>query len=92
MSQDLIHLESKEGEERDMGLPFPWTHSFKLLGVTLDCHWHFREHFHEVQKKAAGRLQIVRRAGGAISGMERRVVAISSHALVETIVDYGRAT
>ena len=51
MSQDLDHMMTKASTLEEAQLPFPWSHSFKLLGVILGCHWHFREHFGEVQKK-----------------------------------------
>ena len=51
MSQDLDHVMTKASTLEEAQLPFPWSHSFKLLGVILDCHWHFGEHFGEVQKK-----------------------------------------
>ena len=51
MSQDLGVLESQAGKNGEEELPFPWKHSFKLLGVILDSRWRFREQFREVQKK-----------------------------------------
>ena len=62
-----------------------------MLGVILGCRWHFREHFGEVQKKATKRLQIVRRVSGTIWGMESRILAISTHAPIESVVNYGLA-
>ena len=37
MSQDLGTLEKSREEEDKKELPFPWTYSFKLLGIILDC-------------------------------------------------------
>ena len=38
MSQDLEALEAKRDNEGKSELPFPWSYSFRLLGVFLDCH------------------------------------------------------
>ena len=91
MSQDLRALEKSEEKEGKGELPFPWTYSFRLLGVILDCHWHFREHFRELQKKAVKRLHIVKRVAGTVWGMESRILAVTVHALIESIVGYGLA-
>lgn len=82
MSQDLGILEASREGMAEGELPFPWAHSFRLLGVILDCSWHFSEHFRELRKKAAKRLQIVRRARGTVWGMESRIIAVTTHALI----------
>ena len=94
MNQDLDCLESKIAisKKKEGELPYPWTYSFKLLGVVLDCHWNFRAHFEEVRKKAAKRIHIIQRVSGTVWGMESRILAVSTHALVESVVNYGFAT
>lgn len=37
VSHDLGALEASGGGMAEKELPFPWVHSFELLGVTLDC-------------------------------------------------------
>ena len=91
MSQDLDSLIARKRGGEEAALPFPWTHSFKFLGVVLDCHWHFREHLQEMKKKAIKRLHIVKRVAGTVWGMESRILAVSTHALIESIVGYGLA-
>ena len=45
-----------------------------------------------MHKKATKRLQIVKRVSGTVWGMEARILAISTHALIESVVNYGLAT
>ena len=62
-----------------------------FLGVALDCHWHFREQFREVQGGSVEVLRIARRARGAVWGMEFRILSSSTRALIESVISYGLA-
>ena len=45
-----------------------------------------------MRKKAAERIHIIRRASGTVWGMESRILAVSTHALVESVANSGLAT
>ena len=65
-SQDLERLRRKMSGEREFELPVPWTYSFKLLGLVLDCNCTFRRHFLEMRKKLATRLHVLTKVSNAV--------------------------
>ena len=93
MSRDLdkIVAETEEGGEK-ADLPFQWSYCYRLLGVILDCHWAFEEHLKVLKTKAERRQAILRRVSNTRWGLETRILSITTHSLVESVVSYGLAT
>ena len=92
MQQDVEKLLSEQTAAQELRLPFPWVHSFRLLGVVVDCGWTFHQHFMEIRTKLAKRLQAMRKVSGTVWGLESRILAVTVHALLESVVGYGLAT
>ena len=94
MISDLDRLvkQADRSETQDVPeLPFPLRFSFRLLGIILDCQWSFREHVTGLRAKAIKRLGIFNRVGNTTWGLESRILAITAHSLVESVVGYGLA-
>ena len=89
-SQENNHEEQTSTQE--ICLPFPWSYSFRLLGVVVDCGWRFHQHFVELQSKLARRPQAMRKVSGTVWGLESRILAVTAHALLGSVVGYGLAT
>ena len=92
MERDIERLQSKQQGVQQATHPFKWVYSFKLLRVILDCGWIFHQHFQELRGKLVERLQAMRKVSGAAWGLECRILAITTHALIESVVGYGLAT
>ena len=75
---------AEEGESQE--LPFPWKFSFRLLGIIIDCQWAFNEHVEGLMAKAAKRMGILNRIGNTTWGLESRILSITTHSLVESVV------
>ena len=92
MLRALEKIEMEEGIiEQGMELPYKWQYSFKLLGIILDCHWAFEEHVKEMSNKVAKRLSVISRVASTAWGLECRVLSISAHALLGSVINYGLA-
>ena len=87
MSRDLDRIMQTMGEEARVDLPFKWIYSYRLLGVELDCHWAFVEHLRVLKAKAERRLTILRKVSNALWGLETRVLSITTHSLIESVVN-----
>ena len=55
----------------------------------MDCHGEFQEHVKELRIKAIKRPTIISKVASTIWGMESRTLAVTAHALLESIVNYG---
>ena len=71
--------------------PFPLKFSFRLLGIIVDCQWAFREHLQNVRSKAIRRYNIIKRVANTSWGLEGRILAITTHSLMESVINYGLA-
>ena len=78
-----------EQEKSSPKLLFDANEDFRLLGLQLDEHWSSRSHIEEVKKKTGVRLTILRRLSGLNRGPETRILAITEHALMESVIGYG---
>ena len=87
---DRIMAETTE-ETKSADYPFPWGYSLKLLGIIIDCQWSFQENLQIVRSKGKRRFDIIKRAASASWGLESRIPAVTTHALVESIIVYGLA-
>ena len=92
MQQDVERLQCEQQETKQVQLPFRWTYSFKLLGVILACRWTFHQHLMELRGRLVRRLQALKKLSGAVWGLESRILAVTAHASIESIVQYGLAT
>ena len=92
MQRDVERLQSEQQTVQQVQLPLKWVFSFKLLGVIIDCGWTFRQHFVELRGRLVRRLQALRKVSGAVWGLENRILAVTAHALIESIIGYGMAT
>ena len=83
------------GEEQEVRvkstpkLPFDTSEDCRLLGLQLDEHWSFRSHIEDVRQKMRGRMTILRRLSSLNWGLETRVLAITAHAVMESLIGYG---
>ena len=90
MLRALEKIEVKEGiQVQTLVLPYTWKYNFKLLAVMLDCQWAFEEHIQEVRKEAIKRLFVLHRVATTTWGLETRILSITTHALLESVVNYG---
>ena len=90
---DRLQNQKKGGaENKEEELPFNWVQSFKLLGVILDNEWKFDQHREEAKAKARKRFVVLTKVGNAVWGMESRILSVTAHSLVESVVSYGLAT
>ena len=93
ISRDLGKVENLKGKDKnERGLPYPNKYCFRLLGVVLDCHWTFEEHIKELKATAKRRLVILNRVGNTNWGLESRIMAITTHSLIESVTNYGLAS
>ena len=92
MEQDVKRLRSEKKRTQQVQLLSKWAYSFKLLGVILGCNWTFHQHFLELRGRLIKRLQALRKASSTIWGLECRILAVTTHALLESIICYGLAT
>ena len=92
MLRDVGRLEFEEqmGKEQEE-LPYPRKFSFKLLGIVIDCHWACEEHIRDIRKRAAQRLAALNRVAHITVGLESRVRLITTHSLIESLINYGLA-
>ena len=60
--------------------------------MALDCHWSFEEQLKELKAKAKRRLVIISKVANTIWGLESRILAITTHSLVESVANYGLAS
>ena len=85
--------EGKEGRQElvksERRLPFEECGSFRLLCLQLDEHWSIGGHIAEVQKKMRARMSILRRLSGLNWGLETRILTITAHALMESVIGCG---
>ena len=57
----------------------------------LGYQWSFREHVECLKAKAAKRMGILNKVGSTTWGLESRILAITTHSLVESVASYGLA-
>ena len=69
-----------------------WAYSFKLLGVTVKSNWPFSEHFQDLRRTVAKRPNILPKVSNAAWGLERRILAVTTDALLESLLCCGLAT
>ena len=58
----------------------------------LDYEWSSNQHLTEAKAKATRRFSVLTKVGNAAWGMERRILSITAHSLVESVISYGLAT
>ena len=76
-------------KEDDPALPFQRVTSFKLLGLVLDQVWSFGGHMNDTQRKMKLRTAILQKVSNSVWGLENRILTITVHALLESIINYG---
>ena len=92
MLRDVDRLECEEQMGRKQeDLPYPWKYSFRLLGMVIDCHWVFEEHIRDMRSRAVKRLAVLGRVANTNWGLENRILSITTHSLVESLINYGSA-
>ena len=67
-------------------------YGFELLGVALHCEWNFGQHLVEARAEALRRFGVMAKVGNAVWGMESRILSITAHSLVDSVISYGLAT
>ena len=70
-------------------LPNQENGSFKLLGLTLDNQWASHGHQESLLKKLRKRMAVLRKASNATWGLGNRVLTMTAHDLVESVIGYG---
>ena len=94
MRQALERIRNKQKglEEKAEERPFNWVRSFKLLGVVLESEWEFEQHLEEAKVHAMKRWAVQNKVGNAVWGMGSRILSVTAHSLVGSVVSYGLAT
>ena len=70
-------------------LPYQDSGNFKLLGLTLDSQWAFHGHHTGLLKKLRVRSAVLRKVSNTKWGLENRILTITVHALIESVIGYG---
>ena len=60
--------------------------------MVLDFTWIFEEHVRDLKTKTIRRLAILNKVSNTSWGLEARILGITTHALIESVVNYGLAT
>ena len=69
--------------------PIKYVSHFKYLGITIDKHLNFNEHFQDITQRCARRLNIMRCIAGREWGADRRTLLRIYTALIRPILDYN---
>ena len=64
----------------------------RQLGMILANTWSFKEHNDQLHRRAQQRLHTLRKASNSNWGLGNRVLTITAHALVESLLSYGSTT
>ena len=92
MSRDAQGIQSKQLGEKEMKLPFFWSYKFTPLGVILDCNRHSQQYSLERRRETIKRLRVLTKVGNIAWGLERRNLALTAHALLESVLNNDLAT
>ena len=57
--------------------------------MVLDCKWNFQGNLDTAEKEAIKRSQVLNEVGNSTWGLESRVLAIATHALPQSVPNYG---
>ena len=83
--------EASGGHSLVSGLPYRLVADFRLLGITFDDQFSFKEQYNRILSLAKKRLAIVTKVGGFSLGLETNMLRLTCEALVVSLLRYGLA-